>query len=300
MSHKASHWLADIPASDLRPSEFRVLFHLCDAHNSKRDPETACFPSQEQLRKATGLSNGGLNNALNAIESAGLMRRNRTRNPDGTRGPTYYILGCDEDIEHQPIPENGDGANSNLEGQPSPNQSPNHLHSGGVEPVREPVKEPLTPQPPSRGGLDSDLAKELIEAWPEDRLGNLENAGGAFGRLSDADRLRVVEAAPVAVSAYRRRIAAGVKRARIPALVTFIRERLFEDFTGAPEIDNDGRFVIRPGCPEWGEWLGHIRRQYGERAVEQTVQRKIFLPETRWPPGYDRQRDMASKAEEAA
>ena len=65
MSHKASHWLATIPADAINASAFRVLFHLCDAHNSQRDPETACFPSQEKLRASTGLSNGGLNNALN-------------------------------------------------------------------------------------------------------------------------------------------------------------------------------------------------------------------------------------------
>jgi len=72
MSHKASNWLATIPAEAINAGAFRVLFHLCDAHNSLRDPETACFPSQERLRAATGLSNGGLNNALNALEGAAL------------------------------------------------------------------------------------------------------------------------------------------------------------------------------------------------------------------------------------
>ena len=110
MSHKASHWLAEIPPALLKDSDFRVLFHLCDAHNSKRDPQTACFPGQALLREATGLSNGGLNNALNRIEGAGLMRRRRTRNLDGTKGPTYYILGCDFD-EAQPTPQNGVGEN---------------------------------------------------------------------------------------------------------------------------------------------------------------------------------------------
>ncbi len=160
MSHKASHWLADIPPALLKDSDFRVLFHLCDAHNSKRDPATACFPGQELLREATGLSNGGLNNSLNRIEAAGLMKRRRTRNVDGTKGPTYYILGCDLE-EAQPSPQNGDGENreqnqesgvdmpvdnsgtiSTLEGKPSPHSKPSQLHACGDKPVIEPKKEP--------------------------------------------------------------------------------------------------------------------------------------------------------------
>lgn len=164
MSHKASHWLADISPALLKDSDFRVMFHLCDAHNSKRSADTACFPSQETLREATGLSNGGLNNALNRLEQAGLMRRRRTRNADGTKGPTYYILGCDvSDI--QPSPESGDGAKpehssdidpdsvvdkpvdnsatiSTLGAEPSPHRGSNQLHARGDKPVKEPVKEP--------------------------------------------------------------------------------------------------------------------------------------------------------------
>ena len=75
MSHRASTWLAELPPEIINNGAFRVLFHLCNAHNSRRAPHEACFPNQETLREVTGLSNGGLNNALNAIEKAGLMRR---------------------------------------------------------------------------------------------------------------------------------------------------------------------------------------------------------------------------------
>lgn len=129
MSHKASHWLAEIPARAINAGAFRVLFHLCDAHNSQRDPETACFPSQERLRAATGLSNGGLNNALNALEATGLIRRRRTRNADGTIGPTYYILGCD----FGPHPQNGDGLGRGKSAT-SPVDKPvdNHVENEGI------------------------------------------------------------------------------------------------------------------------------------------------------------------------
>lgn len=167
MSHRASHWLASLPPDAINASAFRVLFHLCDAHNSTRSPETACFPSQDFLRQATGLSNGGLNNAINSIEKAGLLRRRRTRNADGTKGPTFYILGCDEPGD-TPSPQNGGGdeaegagkkarksavdkpaANSNLEGKPSPIRGASQLHASGDKPVRDPLKEPRARRAPS-------------------------------------------------------------------------------------------------------------------------------------------------------
>ncbi|WP_065327243.1 helix-turn-helix domain-containing protein [Tritonibacter mobilis] len=177
MSHKASSWLADIPADLINAGAFRVLFHLCDAHNSKRPYATACFPSQELLRQVTGLSNGGLNNALNSIEGAGLMRRRRTRNPDGTKGPTYYILGCDVDLSIDPTPENGDGTISKLEAKPSPNSGLNHLHSTGDKPVIEPVKEPVIArkrandlfsaenEADEKSKADEDLSQGFEEIW---------------------------------------------------------------------------------------------------------------------------------------
>lgn len=180
MSHKASHWLATIPADAINASAFRVLFHLCDAHNSQRDPETACFPSQEKLRASTGLSNGGLNNALNALEAANLIRRRRTRNADGTRGPTYYILGCDRDLTQEPSPRNGDGAEGGNPGgpacgravdksaaisksgpEPSPNRGVSQLHAGGDKPVKEPIKEPSPTRATS--GSSVDIVPETAE-----------------------------------------------------------------------------------------------------------------------------------------
>ena len=168
MSHCASHWLADIPADLMTHGAFRVMFHLCDAHNSQRSPETACFPSQAFLMKATGLSNSGLNKILNELEKGGFLSRRRTRNRDGTKGPTYYILGCDAD-KAQPTPlsgvglkgEQGEGisstrgvdkavdksvgakpSNSTRGHKPTPLEGTNQLHRSGDKPVKEPLNEP--------------------------------------------------------------------------------------------------------------------------------------------------------------
>lgn len=140
MSHKASSWLAEIPASALSGSQFRVLFHLCDAHNSKRDAATACFPSQERLREATGLSNGGLNNALNALEQAGFILRQRRTEPGTAVQRTYYILGFDLDGPQEQTPENGVGANSTFDEANSTFRG-GKLHLSGEYPVSNRKKE---------------------------------------------------------------------------------------------------------------------------------------------------------------
>lgn len=265
MSHKASHWLADLPADSLNASAFRVLFHLCDAHNSKRDPETACFPSQEQLRVATGLSNGGLNNALNAIEAAGFFVRNRTRNADGTRGPTYYILGCDADLCGYPTPNNGDGSNSNPEAKPSPIQAPNHLHSSGVEPVIEPVNEP-----------SRDRFSLVWEAWPESKRPENEAATEAiFNKLSLAHR-------DMAAMYAAKFVAMAERREESPLMIPYLKTKAFLEFDGAET--EGGYFKCLPGSPEWAAWEKHISEQHHERGVEYMQQQGKWLTETRWPP----------------
>lgn len=142
MSHKATSWLSDVDPDLLMDGDFRVLFHLCDAHNKLSSPETACFPSQKFLMEAAKKSNGGLNNALNRLEAAGLMYRRRTRKADGTKGPTYYILGCDFDDEHKPTPQNGVGSsNSILKAKPTPKSNSTGVEiNQETEPGIEPVK----------------------------------------------------------------------------------------------------------------------------------------------------------------
>ncbi|GHE88469.1 helix-turn-helix domain-containing protein [Aliiroseovarius zhejiangensis] len=155
MSHKATHWLAGIEPARLTHGEFRVLFHLCDCHN----PSQGCFPKQAYLRDKTGLSNGGLNNALAALEEKRLILREKTYDKaKKKRGPTHYILGCDEDLTQDLTPLNGDSPNSTFQPNLTPLSGQTYLHSGGVsikeEPVKEPVKEPCVSQGATHTGFD--------------------------------------------------------------------------------------------------------------------------------------------------
>ncbi|MAY85569.1 MAG: hypothetical protein CML02_02425 [Pseudooceanicola sp.] len=113
MSHKATNWLSSLPAEALGNSEFRVLFHLCDCHN----PSRGCFPTQEYLKEATGVSNGTLNNALNGLEAKKLIARHRSfDNKTRRQRPTRYLLGFELPKEGEPSPEFGDGPG----GDPTP------------------------------------------------------------------------------------------------------------------------------------------------------------------------------------
>ena len=152
MSHKATYWLATVDPKIITAGSFRVLFHLCDHHNDERDPEAACFPSQGLLREKTGLSNGGLNKCLDALERANLLRRKRTTIPGQPTQRTYYILGCDMPSNTKQTPQNGVCANS-TQVETAREQTPpfdganstflgGKLHPSGEEPVKEPVREP--------------------------------------------------------------------------------------------------------------------------------------------------------------
>lgn len=136
MSHKATNWLSGIEANLIGSSEFRVLFHLCDCHN----PSQGCFPTQAYLLDACGVSNGTLNNALNALQSKGLILRHRAWDGRTKRQkPTRYTLGFEIDATQKPSPITGDGADSSLGGDPSPTSGPTRLQPTGEVTCKEPV-----------------------------------------------------------------------------------------------------------------------------------------------------------------
>ena len=154
MSHKATNWLSELDADEIGASEFRVLFHLCDCHNAAR----GCFPTQSYLMDKTGASNGTVNNALNALEAKGLIRRHRAWDRATKRQkPTRYMLGFEIDAPSpksgdgnptepspnsgdgngpKPSPNSGDGAVSNLKGEPSPIQRATRLQPAGEKPIK--------------------------------------------------------------------------------------------------------------------------------------------------------------------
>lgn len=172
MSHKATYWLATIDPKLITSGSFRVLFHLCDHHNDSKDPERACFPSQETLIEKTGLSNGGLNKCLDTLESVRLLARKRSTIPGTAKRRTYFMLGCDVDLTTTQTPLSGDSANSTPV-ETATEQTPlsdvanstfegGKLHPSGEEPVKEPVKEQCV----SEAATHTDFFDVFWEAHP--------------------------------------------------------------------------------------------------------------------------------------
>jgi len=183
MSHVATNWLASIAPDAMTPAEFRVMFHLCDCHN----PSQGCFPSQKYLIERTGLSNGGLNKALLALENKGLIRRRRDRDERTKRQlVTHYILGFEFSEEQEPSPLSGDGMKGehhdsrlhSVETEPTPlssradsTQFTSRLHSvesyNKDEPVKEPVNEPCAQARTREANFDFDgFVDRFMEAHP--------------------------------------------------------------------------------------------------------------------------------------
>lgn len=191
MSHKATHWLANIDPEQITHAEFRVLFHLCDCHN----PSHGCFPKQSYLLRATGLSNGGLNKALSELEAKGLIARERRYDgAEKKRLPTMYALafepdfkaGTDAEQSDDLTPLSGDSPNSTESTDLTPLRAQTYLHSGGDsidEPVNEPVNEPVT-----RGRAKFDFSfflGKFFAAYP--RGGDRDTCEDLLRRAIDED-----------------------------------------------------------------------------------------------------------------
>ena len=107
MSHKATLWA--IEQRGLKPTTKIVLWHLCDRFN----PDFGCFPSQARLAHDCEISRSTLNDHLDRLEAAKLLRRVPRVDPVTKRQmPTRYILGFEDGgapHDHEPCPESGHG-----------------------------------------------------------------------------------------------------------------------------------------------------------------------------------------------
>lgn len=142
--------------------------------------------------------------------------------------------------------------------------------------------------PPPREAVFSTLWAE----WPAASRPDVRpHAEKLFGRLSERDRLQAVEALPAFVECMQR-------RKQRPLMITFLKDRLFVEFHGAPNVDKDGEFIITPTRPEWEPWLEDIRRKHGERGVQSTMNQKplLIVRKRRWPDGSEYRRDAEERA----
>lgn len=281
MSHFATNWA--IQLRGLEPATKVLLWHLADCHN----PAQGCFPTQAFLADRSELSRASVNRHLAILEQRGLIARERLF--DVVRQcqlPTRYHLACEPDFElHRkrlaalpkrglkPCRSSGHGAVYQKLGEPSLNFEESRVLNCDSNPVIEPVKEPPLGAPVRAG---SDFS-ELWEAWPEpERPRECSFVEKLFARLAPDDRGRAVQ------FAHRFR-AVRARQGGFAPMIPYLRERLFREFDGAPEIDREGYFLIKPEREEWAPWIEDLRIRHGEGGAARVQKLGYFRATTRWP-----------------
>lgn len=162
MSHEATCWA--VKQRGLSCAAKVVLWHLADRFH----PDNGCFPQQSRLAADCEMSRSSLNVQLDALEKAGLIRREQ-RHDEGTRQrlPTRYRLGFETGFRplkcavapvENPVDDMGEtGPETDAEAaethvqnpdmdpaEPCPEKGQSHVQLNGhgykAEPVSEPVR----------------------------------------------------------------------------------------------------------------------------------------------------------------
>lgn len=230
------------------------------------DEAGSCFPGQQRLAEQLECTERSVREWLVKLERLGLIRREERRRPGGYRTSDRIFLSLGG------LPEPASGENPSAE--PGSDLTGRRFRPR----IYQENRQSFSPQPPLAGGLEFAA---LWEAWPIGHRGHRENAEGTFSRLDAEERASATRAARFTLKVL------GLRKARVPALVSYLRGKLFVEFDGAPPVDFDGHFVIRPGMAEWGPWLGDVRNTFGEEGVQRAIRPGFMARKTRWPPGHE-------------
>lgn len=230
------------------------------------------------LQRRGGFGRDKAYRILQKLVTVGYIRRKQSKDASG-RFTSYDYDVYDDAVPDElplarPRPENQETA-SPLPDFPSTGLPLTGKCDSYKEQSLPRTESPLSPQ--MEGGDSFEL---LWSNWPKEHLpDSKDTALRAFLTLSAEERRMAMRAA----EHYRK---AMFNRGKPRLMIPFLRKRLFVDFHDAPVIDKDGDFVFKAGQPEWSAWLGVIRREHGEAAVQRAVAGGHLCRKTRWPEGY--------------
>lgn len=287
MSHRATTWA--IERRGLKPATKIVLFALADRHN----PDLGCFPSQARLADDCEMSRSSINNHLDTLEKAGLLRRVQRRNSETNKQlSTRYVLGFEPDFEpsekvlerDEPSPEFGHGndekAVSKNDDKPCPKNGASRVQNLDTNLVREPVREPVNLRERAQAGAGAPDGAEGTQAehapskqsilralrkvhksWPTFVTDSTAAAQKAWFELSPEERDMAGRFAPVYVQECR---ANG--RSKVCAFATYLHEKpwnrlsdreLQKALHGGADAASD---VAAPFGKAWGAlWLSLLQ-----------------------------------------
>lgn len=268
MSHKATNWAFEQPEKfrDMLPSELVCLLALADCHN----PAAGCFPSHDYIARATNLSPRSVRDQIRKLRDRGLISWEAQR-ADGKQSSSRYSLAFEKDFRRQILPPATGGNDeppqaANIDSFSRQNLPPN--------PVIENRNKNRNPR--EGAGDDEDFGNFWNKWEPTRRPENRHYVLTLWRKLPPEDRSSAVNTMP----AYDRFCAL---RKIKPAMITYLRDRIFAELDGGPPLDADGDFRINSSRPEWSEWLGEFRRTGGQRAVDTIVRLGYCAVKTRWP-----------------
>ena len=273
---RAWTWRHAIIKSDLPATTRHVLLTISCFMNELGD---GCYPTQEQLAEATGLSDRAVRSHLEVAEQKGWIKRQE----HGFKGQRWrnheYSASWPETQDVEKGAERGSspsdqGAEPNAEGAERGSEKVRN-----DVPTTSPVLSNTSPSGARKraGGGDFNI---LWKEWPDiSRPHNREAAEVEFSKLSAEDQV-----AAIGLAREFRRL--QVLRSKQANMFPYIKNRLFSELVDAPEIDKDGDFIITPERPEWPVWLGAIREQHGEAGVQSVVRFQRVVRKTRWPEGH--------------
>lgn len=300
MSHEATNWA--IRQRGLKPSAKLVLWHLCDRYH----PDNGCFPAQETLANDCEISRAGLNNQLEELEEAGLIRR-ETRHDQATKRQksTLYRFAFEADFRVQNLDTDGAKAVSRNDAEPCPKNSESRVQNLDTNSVREPVREPVNLR--ESAGADAEVLekqegqdagqgaaedggealrgsgkaafKAAHASWPTFTTDSTPEAEKAWFALSPAERVKAADEAQRYVAA-----AQATGRKLVCSFGVYLREKRWEKLA-APDAPA-ARLSEPPFGPAW--------------CAERIARILAVRPVVWQPKAYQRQMLAEGKIDEAA
>jgi hypothetical protein len=237
-----------------------------------------CYPTQEQIAEATGLSERAVRTHLDIAEKEGWIKRSE----HGFRGQKWrnhqYAASWPETQDVVEGAERGSGPlDEGAEGRSGKvrNVVPKGAEGRSAYQSNNQSNNQSTSDARARREGDFNI---LWKEWPEQSRPDSRDAAKAiFLRLSEVERSDAVT--------FARQFCRAKTGKDRPLMIPYLQDRSFTDLIDAPPTDADGDFVITPDRPEWPVWLDDVRSTFGTDGVRSVERSGRMVRKSRWPTG---------------
>ena len=246
MSYRAVTWAYDL--TGIPSGQKFVLVTLC--HHA--DEEWSCYPSVMFISTETGISQRTVREHLDTLEKIGAIKRDRTRNSDGTLGRYRYFI----QRQWQPLAKSAAGSDINKIKAEAKSDQPAAVTASG-EKAPEPAAKSAAHKKHQKKKHQINLSDELTgpfealwSAWPavgRERTSRRESADAFVKACANNDPEAIVNAA----ARWTRK---NTDPQYVPGLHRWLTKGRFEAFMPGGNV-----VEIRAKAPDWTaimrDWL---------------------------------------------